>query len=312
MAVGLIQDSVYLDHDTGDHPETPARLDAIRERLAETGLSAETGSAAPRAATDEEIAAVHEIEFIRHVEQVCRAGFPLLDAADTAICRESHDVARLAAGAGLVAADQILSGAWRSAFCAVRPPGHHAEHSQAMGFCLFNNAAVLARYLQRRHGLNRVAIVDWDVHHGNGTQHIFEEDPSVYYVSLHQWPFYPGTGAAWEKGRGAGQGTTLNVPLAAGTPDGVYLRAFEDQVVPALDTFAPDAILISAGFDAHKDDPLGGLKLTEEAYLQMTRLILDLARRHAQGRVISLLEGGYNLAALSRCVEVHVGALLED
>ena len=311
MVLGLVQDAAFLGHDTGDHPEAPERLVAIRRRIVESGIGKDTQSEMPRPATDDELCAAHDAEFIRHVEAVCRAGFPLIDAADTAICRSSHQVARLAVGAGLVAADKVASGEWDQAFCAVRPPGHHAEHSQAMGFCLFNNVAVLARYLQRRHGLGRIAILDWDVHHGNGTQHIFENDPSVFYISLHQWPFYPGSGASWERGRGKGQGTTLNVPFAAGTGDRDYLDVFDRQVAPAMDGFRPDAILISAGFDAHREDPLGGLKLSEQAFVEMTRTTLDLARRHAQGRVISLLEGGYDLDALARCVEVHLGSLLE-
>jgi acetoin utilization deacetylase AcuC-like enzyme len=311
MALGLIQDSGFLAHETGDHPEAPERLRVIRRRIEESGLAADTRAAPPRAATDEELAAVHDPKFIEHVERMCRAGFPLIDALDTAICPESHTAARLAAGAGLAAADRIVSGEWSRAFCAVRPPGHHAEPSQAMGFCLFNNAAVLARYLQRRHGLERIAILDWDVHHGNGTQLTFEEDPSVYYLSLHQWPFYPGTGGIWEIGSGEGKGTILNVPLPAGTEDRAYLGAFEKRVAPAIDGFRPDAIVISAGFDAHKDDPLGGLKLTERAFVEMTRIVMDLAKRHARGRVLSLLEGGYDLEALALCVEVHLAALLE-
>ena len=311
MVTGLIQDKSYLEHDTGDHPETPARLEAIRLRLDGNGMSAEAASAAPRPASADELGAVHDAEFIEHVRKVCRGGMPVLDSMDTAVCPVSYDVALLAAGAGLVAADRIAAGEWSSAFCAVRPPGHHAEHAEAMGFCLFNNVAVLARYFQRRHAIGRILILDWDIHHGNGTQHVFEEDPSVFYISLHQWPFYPGTGAAWDRGRGAGEGLTLNVPMPGGTTDQSYLRAFDQQVVPAIDAFRPEVILISAGFDAHKDDPLGGFRLTEESFIEMTRTVIDLARRHAGGRIVSLLEGGYNLDALARCVEGHLGALIE-
>jgi acetoin utilization deacetylase AcuC-like enzyme len=311
MVVGLIQDAEFLRHETGDHPEAPARLEAVRRRLEAAGISSAAASAEPRAAERAELEAVHRAEFVDHVAWVCRAGLPLIDAADTAVCRVSYEVALLAAGAGLVAADRIVAGEWRSAFAAVRPPGHHAEHAQAMGFCLFNNVAVAARYLQRRHGIGRVVILDWDVHHGNGTQHAFEEDPSVYYISLHQWPFYPGTGAAWERGRGAGTGTTLNVPLPHGTTDRDYLKAFETKVLPEIDAYAPEFILISAGFDAHRDDPLGGMRLSDQAFVEMTRSVLDLARRHCEGRVLSLLEGGYDLDALARCVELHVAELMQ-
>jgi acetoin utilization deacetylase AcuC-like enzyme len=311
MVVGLIQDPVFLEHDTGEHPEAAGRLAAISRRLADCGIAAEVSSLASRPATAEELGAVHEPEFVEHVAWVCRSGLPLLDSADTAVCRKSYDVALHAAGAGLAAADRIAAGDWTRAFCAVRPPGHHAEHARAMGFCLFNNVAVLARYLQRRHGFGRVLILDWDVHHGNGTQHIFEEDPTVFYVSLHQWPFYPGTGAAWERGRGRGSGTTLNVPLPLGTREQEYLASLDAKVLPAIDAFAPEILLISAGFDAHADDPLGGLRLGDETFVEMSRSVLDLARRHCNGRVISLLEGGYDLRSLARCVELHMGELLQ-
>lgn len=309
-ALGLIQDLAYLKHDTGAHPETSARLEAIRRRLDVCGLSAEASCMAPRAATQDEIATVHHKGFIEQVEAVCRSGSRFLDGADTAVCPVSYDVALLAAGAGLVAADQIASSEWKRAFCAVRPPGHHAEHAQALGFCLFNNVAVLARYVQNRHAWKKVLILDWDVHHGNGTQHIFEEDPDVYYISLHQWPFYPGTGASWQRGRGPGEGRTLNVPLPAGANDDAYLKAFDTKVLPEIDAFKPEIILLSAGFDAHKEDPLGGLRLSEGAYTKMTASVVALAESHSEGRVISLLEGGYNLDALARSVEAHVAALL--
>jgi acetoin utilization deacetylase AcuC-like enzyme len=190
-----------------------------------------------------------------------------------------------------------------AAFCAVRPPGHHAERGYPMGFCLFNNVAVCARYAQQRHGLERIAILDWDVHHGNGTQHIFEEDPTVLYISLHQFPFYPGTGARNERGTGKGEGFTLNFPMSAGTGEKNYLAAFTEEIVPALAKYKPDMLIISAGFDAHRNDPLGGMRLTEDSFAKMTTLVKDVAP------VISVLEGGYNLNALARCVERHIIAL---
>jgi acetoin utilization deacetylase AcuC-like enzyme len=205
------------------------------------------------------------------------------------------------------ACDAVVRGAWRNAFCAVRPPGHHAERDRAMGFCLFNNIAIAARYLQSEHGIGKVAIVDWDVHHGNGTQHIFEEDPSVLYISLHQHPLYPGTGLAGERGRGAGEGFTLNLPLPAGSGDREYREAF-DRVLNRLNEFVPEFILVSAGFDAHRDDPLAGMNLGAESYGWMTRDLLDAAGEHCEGRLVAVLEGGYNLAALA----ASVGTCIEE
>jgi acetoin utilization deacetylase AcuC-like enzyme len=209
----------------------------------------------------------------------------------------------------LEACERVLNGEWRNAFCAVRPPGHHAEQDAAMGFCLFNNVAVAAAALRQRHGLARVAILDWDVHHGNGTQHFFERDPSVFYASLHQWPLYPGTGAADERGLGAGEGATRNCPLPGGSGDAEWLRALEDTLLPELEAFRPEFVLLSAGFDAHRLDPLSGTRLSEHAYAEMTRRMLELAARSAQGRLVSVLEGGYHLSALASCVETHLGEL---
>jgi acetoin utilization deacetylase AcuC-like enzyme len=210
----------------------------------------------------------------------------------------------LAAGGVMAGIDAVLEKRVDAAFCAVRPPGHHAERDRAMGFCLFNNVAIGARYAQRKHSLEKIAILDWDVHHGNGTQHMFEDDPTVFYISLHQYPFYPGTGARGERGVGEGTGFTLNIPLPAGTGEDRYLRAFDEEIVPALTDYKPDLLLISAGFDAHKDDPLGGMLLTEESFAKFTTLLQDIAP------VVSVLEGGYNLEALARSVEAHLGVLL--
>jgi acetoin utilization deacetylase AcuC-like enzyme len=210
----------------------------------------------------------------------------------------------------LEACERVLAGEWRNAFCAVRPPGHHAEAERAMGFCLFNNVAVAAAAL-RAGGLARVAIIDWDVHHGNGTQHVFERDPAVFYASLHQWPLYPGTGASGERGLGPGEGATLNLPLAAGAGEVEWLGAFERELLPALEAFAPEFVLVSAGFDAHRLDPLAATNLEEHAYAEMSARLLELAARSASGRLVSVLEGGYHLNALARCVETHLGALVE-
>ncbi|MGH7473424.1 MAG: histone deacetylase family protein, partial [Candidatus Methylomirabilales bacterium] len=196
-------------------------------------------------------------------------------------------------------------------FCAVRPPGHHAERARAMGFCLFNNVAITARYLQRRHGLGRVLIVDWDVHHGNGTQQAFYHDDSVLFFSTHQYPYYPGTGRATERGEGRGEGGTINVPMSPGQGDGEYREIFERVLVPAADTFRPEFVVISAGFDAHRDDPLAGMGLTEDGYAALTGIVAGIARRHSKGRILSCLEGGYNLKALAASVERHVMSLME-
>jgi acetoin utilization deacetylase AcuC-like enzyme len=196
-------------------------------------------------------------------------------------------------------------------FAAVRPPGHHAEKTQAMGFCIFNNIAIAARYLQKKYKLEKIFILDWDVHHGNGTQHSFEDDPTVFYCSLHQYPHYPGTGAARERGTGAGEGFTLNIPMSAGSADEEYLTAFEEKVILAADSFAPDFVLISAGFDAHQDDPLAGIRLSDDIYYQMSKTMKEISERHCSGRLISFLEGGYNLSALARSTAAHLKALME-
>jgi acetoin utilization deacetylase AcuC-like enzyme len=257
----------------------------------------------PVAAKIEQILAVHTQQHFDRVLNICERGGGLLDEGDTFAVPKSFQVALLASGGVIDAIDAVLGKKVDSAFCAARPPGHHAKRDRAMGFCLFNNVAIGARYAQQEHGLARVAILDWDVHHGNGTQHIFEQDPSVFYISLHQYPFYPGTGAHEERGIGEGEGFTLNFPLPAGTGETRYLQAFTDEIVPALESFNPGLLLISAGFDAHKDDPLGGMKLTEDSFAKMTKLVKDTAP------VVSVLEGGYNLEALARCTDSHLTAL---
>jgi acetoin utilization deacetylase AcuC-like enzyme len=233
----------------------------------------------------------------------------MLDA-DTIISRDSYNVALLAVGGVLAGVDAVISNKVENAFCAVRPPGHHAEYERAMGFCIFNNTAVAARYIQRKHNLKKVLIVDWDAHHGNGTQNAFYQDPTVYYFSVHQFPHYPGTGKEDETGEKEGTGFTLNMPMAAGSGDLEYREAFEDILYPAAKQFLPDFILISAGFDGHKDDPLSNLNLTAEGYQSLTQIIVDLAKECCQGKLASILEGGYNLKAFSESVEAHLTALM--
>jgi acetoin utilization deacetylase AcuC-like enzyme len=227
---------------------------------------------------------------------------------DTTLSAASFEAALASVEGAREAVRRVADGRWTNAFVLARPPGHHAERAQALGFCLFNNAAVAAREAQQA-GLARVAILDWDVHHGNGTQHLFEEDSTVFYASLHQWPLYPGTGRRGERGRGAGEGTTLNVPMEVGSGDREWLGALEELVLPALEAFAPDVLLVSAGFDAHADDPLAGCRVTTDGFARMTALARGLADARCEGRLVSLLEGGYDLAALAASVEAHVAGL---
>ena len=313
--VGYITDPRYLEHLTGyGHPERPERLESISHRVAKSGLIADLRLLPAAPAPMEWIAEVHDPSYVERVRQTCLRGSSIIDSMDTGISERSFDIAMLAAGAGLVAADAVAGGEVTAAFAAVRPPGHHALRDTAMGFCLFNSAAVTARYLQGKHGLKKIFILDWDVHHGNGTQAMFYEDPTVFYFSVHQWPFYPGTGSMVERGDGDGEGFTLNAPMPAGCRDGDYHKVFEEKTLPALERFAPDALVISAGFDAHRDDPIGGMKLSEAGFASLTKLVIDAAAAVSPSpggaRIISLLEGGYDLDALASSVEAHLGALL--
>jgi acetoin utilization deacetylase AcuC-like enzyme len=306
---GFLTAPVFLRHDTGPgHPERPERLTAILQELERSGLGAELDCAEATAADPRWIGLVHAEEHARSLRRTIEGGGRRIDP-DTTVSSASFEAALTAVGAALAAGDRVLKGSWRRAFCALRPPGHHAEHARAMGFCLFNNVAILARYLQREHGLERVAIVDFDVHHGNGTQHLFESDPSIFYASLHQWPHYPGTGAAEEHGLGPGEGATLNCAMPAGSGDADWLRALETRVLPALEDFRPQALLLSAGFDAHAADPLSGTRLSAEGYGEITRDLVGLAESACGGRVVSLLEGGYDLEALGSSVLAHLAAL---
>jgi len=309
--VGWIASPQCDAHDPGPgHPERAERLAAIEARLVASGLAAQLERYAPEPAPRAALERVHPRAYLEHVERAIRSGATCVDSTDANVCPASFEAALAAAGGALLAVDGVLSGRWTRAFAGLRPPGHHAEEAFAMGFCLFNNAAVAARHAQAAHGLARVAIVDWDVHHGNGTQHLFEEDGSVFYASLHQYPHYPGTGAARERGRGAGAGTTLNCPQPAGSGDREWLAAFEGVVLPALEDFRPELVVVSAGFDAHRLDPLSQTRLSEESYAVMTRGLLELAERCAGGRLVSLLEGGYSLEGLAASVEAHVGELV--
>ncbi len=310
MSVSLIYDPAYLKHDTGIHPENARRLQAILGAVnKDEALSKRLGRVTPIPASSEDISRCHREELIHEIEWLCAEDAGFIDV-DTRVSRESFEVARLAAGAAIAAVDAVMKEEGGRAFGLIRPPGHHATISKAMGFCLFNNAAIGARYAQARYGAERVLIIDWDVHHGNGTQEIFWTDPTVFYFSTHQFPYYPGTGASGERGAGKGEGFTLNIPLHAGTPARDHRRSFIDALHEIERKFPPDLVIISAGFDSRRGDPLGGLMLEDGDFSEMTKEVLRIAEKHAAGRVIGLLEGGYNLELLGDSVRSHVAALI--
>jgi acetoin utilization deacetylase AcuC-like enzyme len=309
VATAFIDDPRFLKHDTGYHPETHRRLEVIRVALeSDRDLWGRLRHIAPIAASEEDITRCHSSELFDFIRRASSEGHDRLDP-DTAISPESFDVARLAAGAGIRAVDQVVDGTADNAFAPVRPPGHHARPEAAMGFCLFNNAAIAARYAQARYGLERILIADWDVHHGNGSQEIFYSDPNVFYFSTHQYPYYPGTGRATDLGEGAGQGATLNVPLRSSTAATVHREAFSQALRHIEERFSPDLIIISSGFDSRIEDPLGQLMLNDSDFAEMTKELMGMAERHCSNRLIALLEGGYNLDNLGGAVHAHVRAL---
>ena len=314
MTIGWFYHDDCVKHEPGrGHPERPERLDAVNDAIDAAGLLSRLAREDFEPAGSETLATVHDPRYVEMVRTAWENGRRALDAGDTRINEFSYDAARRAAGAVLAACDRVQTGELNGAFCAVRPPGHHAEHDHAMGFCLFNAIAVGAEHLIRQHGLQRVAIVDFDVHHGNGTQHIFERRADVLYVSVHQSPatLFPGTGEATEVGKGAGAGCTLNVPMPPGSGDAEYREAFEAKVIPKIDEYKPQALLVSAGFDAAAEDPLAQMELTDDAFAWMTDRLLEAADRHCGGRIVSVLEGGYDLSALGQGVCAHVRRLLE-
>ena len=308
----IYTNSVFYRHDTGvGHPETSSRLDAAMKGVERAGANDQViRDAEIHPDTGRIIAKVHSRDYERELEEACRAGHRLFHSLDNPISSSTFAAARAAVATSLAAADGVWRGERSSrAFVVARPPGHHAERAEAMGFCFFNTIACVAEWLREQQGVERVFIFDFDVHHGNGTQHLFEERDDVYYASMHRYPFYPGTGAATEIGIGKGRGFTKNLPFDGGTGDATYLRALEDEIVPIIDDYRPNVILLSAGFDAHRCDPLGGMKVTEQAYGEITRRIVETAERHCQGRVLSLLEGGYDMEGLAASVAEHAAAM---
>ena len=305
----------YLLHDPGAwHPERPDRLRAIHRALEAGDLLELLVRLRPDYAPIEWVERLHTPDYIKRFQQACEQGREIFMVADCGICRDSYQTALLAVGGVMLAVEAVMGGQVDNAFCAVRPPGHHAERDRAMGFCFFNNVALGAVYALEHFGLERVAIIDWDVHHGNGTQNIFLEDPTVFYFSIHEHPtfLYPGTGRRWEIGKGKGEGATLNAPMAPGAGDAEYRTTFEQMLEPAVERFRPEIILVSAGFDAHRDDPLADLQVTEEGFRFMTRHLLALADRFCGGKVVSILEGGYETSSLTSCIEIHVRELLGE
>ncbi len=313
-AVGWVFHPFLRRHLTGpDHPERPERLDAIRDALERSGLLGRLVPLRFGPATFEDLTLVHEPAYVDLLRMACEHGFGFIGEPETRICPESFDAAALAAGGVLAACDAVMEGRVRRAFCAVRPPGHHAEPDRAMGFCLINHVAVAAEHLRRRRGVERVAVVDLDVHHGNGTQKAFEDRDDVLYVSIHEHPLtlkYPGTGYPGETGRGPGRGFTLNLCVPHGADLSDYRRALHDRVIPALERFGPGFLLVSAGFDAGRTEPLAHVNLAPADFGRITRELVRAAEDLCAGRVVSVLEGGYDLGSLGPCAVEHVRALL--
>ncbi len=305
-------DEIYMEHDTGyGHPERPQRLAAIDNQLKKNSFYNDLVKKKKKKSDYKYIEAIHDRDYIERVEKEIAGGTKYLDSMDTGVCEKSFEIALYAVGGCLNMCDTIMKDEADTGFCAARPPGHHAERRMAAGFCIFNNIAIAARYLQSEYGLKNIAILDWDVHHGNGTQHSFESDPSIYYISTHQYPHYPGTGGIHENGDGEGMGYTMNIPMRAGTENEEYMTAFKKTIIPEFDKFKPDIVLISAGFDAHERDPLSSINLSTDMFYEFTRMLMGVAEKHSNKKVISFLEGGYDLTALAEGVEAMMNAFVE-
>jgi acetoin utilization deacetylase AcuC-like enzyme len=308
----VIYDDIYLKHDTGpNHPENSARIINTIKHLRSANCWQKLDIKKPRAATVTEVSAIHSTSQIEQVAEIARSGGEYLDP-DTYVSSDSYEAALNAAGAPLTAIDLIMDKKADNAFCLVRPPGHHATPEKGMGFCLFNNVAIAAKYIQSKYSLDRIVIIDWDVHHGNGTQDAFYDDPSVMYFSMHRYPFYPGTGAEEETGKDSGSGFTINIPLSYNTEPQEYLKFFEEILEKRIKPFKPQFILISSGFDAYRLDPISGLSLEASDYNKLTKLTQNVAKYYCDGRIVSCLEGGYHLLDLPKCIEEHLNGLMYD
>jgi acetoin utilization deacetylase AcuC-like enzyme len=313
LPTGLVLDALYARHDPGPgHPESPERNAVLQAAFECDGLIGSLHSIQPRLARDEDLHLVHTRSYIQVVRHDVSRHAKVLSTGDTALGAHTFDIALMAAGGCLAAVDAIFSAQVRNAFAAVRPPGHHVTASRGMGFCVFNNVAIAARYAQKVYHAERVLIADWDVHHGNGTQDIFYRDPSVFFFSTHQSPWYPGTGALDETGEDAGVGTTLNCPFHAGAGHAEIVGAFRKRLLPAAEAFRPDFVIVSAGFDSRHDDPLGCFQLKDGDFGELTSVMIEIADRWAGGRLLSVLEGGYNLHGLAAAATAHVEALRGD
>jgi acetoin utilization deacetylase AcuC-like enzyme len=307
----LATDSICAKHDPGPgHPEQTARYKAVLDSLQKTSLYEKARCTTPRKVDLDDLLLAHTADYLRLAQREIEQGYDHLSTGDTQICKASWDAAKAAAGCVLAATEAVIHGPEKTAFCLVRPPGHHASAHKGMGFCVLNNVALAARHAQKRLGIARILIVDWDVHHGNGTQDIFYPDGSVFFFSTHQSPWYPGTGRESEKGEGKGINTTLNCPLPAGSGRKEIFDCFDSRLAPAMRTFQPELILISAGFDSRAEDPLGRFTLSDQDFADLTKRVRDLAEATAKGRVVSVLEGGYSLGGLASAATAHVSALL--
>ena len=309
MRAGLVYDPIYLEHDTGDHVENSERLAAVISYLKETGIKEKLTCLPSRPASLEELEMIHAPEYISYVKSKAEEGGGWLDP-DTVLSPKSYKVALYAAGGLMVAVEAVMKGEVDNAFALVRPPGHHAIHNRAMGFCIFNNIAIATKFALSKFNLNRILIADFDVHHGNGTQDAFYADPKVLYLSTHQYPFYPGTGWMDEKGAGKGEATTVNFPMAAGWNDEEYLRAFNEVLVPVARRFQPQFIMVSAGFDAHWADQLAMMQVSVSGFAQMVVILKELAAELCQGRLVFTLEGGYNLRVVTSSIKAVFDILL--
>jgi acetoin utilization deacetylase AcuC-like enzyme len=309
---GLVFSDEYLKHETpAGHPESPRRAEVVMKGLEDEGLATRMERLPARSATREEVTRCHTPKYFEIAKSDVEQGLGVLSTGDTNVSERSFDVALLAAGGVLNAVDAVVEGRVRNAFCVVRPPGHHATPVKGMGFCLFNNIAIAARHAQVRHKIGKVLICDWDVHHGNGTQDIFYEDGTVFFFDTHQSPWYPGTGDESETGTGRGLNCIMNNPFPAGAGRAEVLGAFEKRLVDAAQKFKPDLVMLSAGFDSRAGDPLGGFRLTDEDFVDLTKVVLHVAKEHAEGRLVSVLEGGYNLRGLMKATAAHAKTLIE-